>query len=322
MHGPRVAPAPSVAAPSLFLIVGGVRALAACSILALLFALLAALLAVPSLLSFGSAPFGGEVGGVGGALAGAARGSRVGALVAAMPFDAAAWAAAEVAKHGGRTRDAVLVLAGGVGDGGTPHETVLRRLDAAAAMHKIAPVPIVCVGGGTSHKPKWTDGAGFAVPEAHLMAKELYKRGVPLSSIYLEGYSDDTIGNLVFARVLHTEWRSWRDVLVVTSAFQAPRAEAIAQWVFSLTPQPATHGTYAVDCASVPDEGAVDAEALASRVAREEASLASFRGGVGASIATLEQAHEFVFQKHGAYAPRAEPARAVSDVDASALKTY
>ena len=64
------------------------------------------------------------------------------------------------------------------------------------------------------------------------MARQLAKMGVPLSRCVLESLSDDTIGNLLFARLLHTDARpSWRDVLVITSAFQAPRAAAIADWV-------------------------------------------------------------------------------------------
>lgn len=104
--------------------------------------------------------------------------------------------------------DAIIVLAGGVDASGRPHETVLRRLRAAARLHKKEAaatgrlVPILCNGGGTTHKPKWVDGQGYAVAEAALMAGVLARElGVPWSSIFAEGYSDDTVGNAFFARV-------------------------------------------------------------------------------------------------------------------------
>ena len=54
------------------------------------------------------------------------------------------------------------------------------------------------------------------------MAEELRRRGVPLSAMYLEALSDDTLGNAFAARALHTEWRDdWRRLLLITSDFQA-----------------------------------------------------------------------------------------------------
>ena len=80
--------------------------------------------------------------------------------------------------------DAIVVLAGGVGDDGQPHVTVLRRLERAAQMYQQqlksggrAPA-IVCNGGGTTHKPKFVDAAGYAIPEAALMGRRLETLGV------------------------------------------------------------------------------------------------------------------------------------------------
>ena len=150
------------------------------------------------------------------------------------------------------------------------------------------------------------------------MAEGLLQRGVPAASITLEALSDDTIGNAFAARALHCEWRPWRRLLLVTSDFQMPRAEAVYRWIFGLAPQPGG-GAYTLSAAGVPDGGAVDAAALAARCAREAASLASFQAGVGASVATMEQAHAFVFGSHAAYAVRLTPRESV---DAALLKTY
>eukprot|EP00965_Chrysotila_dentata_P235891 6201010-Pleurochrysis_carterae.AAC.6 len=139
------------------------------------------------------------------------------------------------------TIDAIVVLAGGVDDSGRPHESVLRRLRKAVILHQEQlhagrTVPIICNGGGTTHKPKFVDPAGYAVPEAALMARELqslgalgqsqpqlmvaglvYTRdecfgftasGVAAEHILLEGYSDDTLGNAFFLRTMHADTRT------------------------------------------------------------------------------------------------------------------
>ena len=79
--------------------------------------------------------------------------------------------------------DAVIVLAGGVDAGGRPHEAVLRRLRRAAKLYAASrerghTLAVVANGGGTTHKPKWVSPAGYAVPEAALMARELERAGV------------------------------------------------------------------------------------------------------------------------------------------------
>ena len=97
-----------------------------------------------------------------------------------------------------------------------------------------------------------------------------------------------------------------------------PRAEAAYRWVFGLAPAPPGL-PYELRCAAVPDDGALDADALAARLAREAASLASFRAGVGARISTMAQAQRWLFTEHGAYAPRSKPRE---PVDPALLKTY
>ena len=122
--------------------------------------------------------------------------------------------------------DLIVVLAGGVGSDGVPHETVLRRLRRAAELHTQTGAPVLCNGGGTTHKPKYVDAAGYAVPEAALMARVLQEEGVDPHDIYLEGYSDDTIGNAYFVRTVHADPSQWRRLLVITSDFQMPRTAA------------------------------------------------------------------------------------------------
>ncbi len=89
--------------------------------------------------------------------------------------------------------------------------------------------------------------------------------------------------------------------------------------MFGLSPPPADGVPYTLRAAGVPDGGSLPAEALAARREREAASLVSFRAGVGGRIATMADAHAWLFTQHGAYAP---PAKAREPVDAALLATY
>ncbi len=205
--------------------------------------------------------------------------------------------------------DAILVLAGGVDRNGRPHETVRRRLEAALEAQLDAKrahrrLPIVCNGGGTTHKPRYVDDNGYAVPEAALMARYLIDRGADERDVYLEGLSDDTLGNAYFARLLHADaLPEWRSLLIITSQFQMPRTRAIYDWVFSLEPLPAGKAAYRLRFQSVKDEGALSRRALTSRLAKERASLRAFRSSAVAKLTSMSEAHSFIFTQHSAYSP-------------------
>ena len=204
--------------------------------------------------------------------------------------------------------DLLVVLAGGVDDHGTPHEAVQRRLRAAANAYQqqqrgASRAPsIVCNGGGTTHKPKWVDPSGYAVPEAALMAKQLVALGVGEGDVYVEGYSDDTIGNAFFLRVMHADLRpDWTRVRVITSAFQMRRTRAIYDWVFSLRPLPVGKPRYELSYEPVSDEGALPERVLRSRRRRENASLRAFLSGDLVARTSLSDVHRWLYLKHSGY---------------------
>lgn len=190
-----------------------------------------------------------------------------------------------------------------------PHETVMRRLRRAAELYKQQltatgrPPAVVCNGGGTTHKPKWTDANGYGVPEAAVMGRHLSDMGVAVADIYVEGYSDDTIGNAFFLRVMHLDVRpEWSRLRIITSAFQMERTKAIYSWVCGLSPFPAGKRGYTLTYDAVDDQGAVRPAVLRSRQAREAKSLAAFQGGeLVHSTTTLAQLHSFINLKHSGY---------------------
>ena len=228
------------------------------------------------------------------------------------------------------------MLAGGVTEAGVPHETVLRRLRRAARHHNQSRtrghrMVIVANGGGTTHKPKWVSPAGYAVPEAALMARVLEEEGVPAEDIYLEGYSDDTIGNAYYARTMHADPAGWRRLLVITSEFQMPRTIAIYNWVFSLAAPPSGGGggatasasaAYELSFDSVPDRNALPPQVLRVRRDKEAAALASFRAGELARMTRLPQLHSWLHRRHSAYTARGVLGKKALNRSSSLAATY
>ena len=242
----------------------------------------------------------------------AARGSRmsprpVATLVAALTFAACLWRG-WAAPADSSSDDVIVVLAGGVNNAGVPHETVMRRLRRAADLYKqqlaetgTAPA-IVCNGGGTTHKPKWVDANGYSVPEAALMGQQLLGMGVRDTDIYAEGYSDDTIGNAFFLRVMLLDSRpEWSRLRVITSAFQMERTKAIYSWVMGLTPMPAEKRGYRLVYETVDDDGALPRHVLQSRLAREAQSLRTFQSGELVRNTRLAELHKFIYLRHAGY---------------------
>jgi hypothetical protein len=124
-------------------------------------------------------------------------------------------------------------------------------------------------------------------------------RGVHPDLIYTETSSYDTIGNALFARLLHTDPREWKRLVVITSAFHMDRTREIFRWIFALAP----HGGYELEFDSVPDTGMSDAD-LALRRERERTSLEAARG-LEVRLRDIAALHQWLFTEHQAYAASA-----------------
>ncbi len=193
--------------------------------------------------------------------------------------------------------DAVIVPGGGVRADGTIPAWVENRFD--IAQERCGGAAILCLSSGTVHKPPPLDRTGRPVLEAEAGARYLLAHGIPAARIYTETASLDTIGNAFFARAMHTDVRRWLRLLIVNSDFHMPRTQAIFRWVFELAPQQG----YTLEFEAVPNIG-MEAADLAFRVARERESLESLHPVID-SIRWLEQLHEFLFTRHGAYSAAA-----------------
>jgi hypothetical protein len=211
----------------------------------------------------------------------------------------------------GKYFDALLIPGGGFTETGDLPKWTKRRLDRAAELWNGEYV--ITLSASTVHKPPELDSGGFPVYECTAAAHYLIAKGVQAAKILREHASYDTIGNAYFSRVMHTDPRHWRKLLVITSEFHIKRTEEIFRWVFSLNdPQP----PYSIEFVSVTDKG-IEPKILLPRIKKEKASLADV-AALKKRIRTLQDFHDWLFTSHGAYSVSTKPKRHRGDI----LETY
>ena len=186
---------------------------------------------------------------------------------------------------------------------------------------------------GTTYKAKWVDVDGFQMPEGHLMARYLLHKGIKEENILIEGYSDDTLGNAVLARMDHLQWAALSEratTLVVTSDFHQPRTKLIYEWMTTLKPHPES-GPIHVEVVGVSDKGAFPPRILQLRRRKEEEATQKMKAaqeeGEGPLVmTTMHRAHRWLFTAHGAYkasvSGRGVALKKMSVEDRQWLETY
>ena len=119
--------------------------------------------------------------------------------------------------------DAVIVLGAGV-NGETPSLILRSRVNRAADYLRTHPeIPVILSGG---------QGPGENISEAECMHRELVKRGIPESQLYLEEESTSTAENFAYSRRLLPELGldpKTATLAVITNDFHCFRAHLIAQ---------------------------------------------------------------------------------------------
>lgn len=193
--------------------------------------------------------------------------------------------------------DVIFVLAGGLDDKGHCHPWVKRRLDLSVkVLEKHPNASIVCLGGGTYHKPPYLNYMQFVVHESTACADYLMRHhNVPGSKILKEWASFDTIANAFFALTNHAIPRKWTRVMVITSNFHMLRSRAIFEWVFRLD----TGREYKIDYVAHSDRG-LDQDVIRARTERELASMNNLQRNIE-RIRTFDQFHSWFFTEHRAY---------------------
>lgn len=188
--------------------------------------------------------------------------------------------------------DAVLVLGGGVREGGELPPWVIPRFDRAIELSENA--PIVCLSAGTVHRPPPLNAEGFPWLESVAGAAYLRSRGVAEHRIQVEALSYDTIGNAYLTKLVHVDPAGWRRLVVITSEFHMPRTRDIFEWVYGLTP-----GHYELAFEATADEG-FPPMLLERRRAKEREALRGLQA-VKAQIRNLQDLHSWLMTEHTAY---------------------
>jgi len=206
-----------------------------------------------------------------------------------------------------RDLDAVLVLAGGLlEDGGLP-PWVVRRLEVAAgvAAAQHTACPVLCLGGGTPHKPPVLQRAsGHVIHEGTACADYLLRAGLPAGRLLKEVSSYDTVGNAFFALTIHAIPARWRRVAVVTSEFHMPRSAALFQHMWGAAARDVFRDPswYQLVFASASDgDGLWGEGVLAARAHKEAQSLAVWRSNA-AGLCSLSEVHQWLHSTHQCYA--------------------
>jgi hypothetical protein len=192
-----------------------------------------------------------------------------------------------------KSYEAILIPGGGVREHGALPDYVAARFDRALSVPGDA--LLIPLSAGTPHRPPPLDRRGFPITEGRAGGDYLLRRGVPRSRIAIEESSFDTIGNAYFSRVIHVIPRGLRHILIVTSAFHMPRAEAVFRWVYRLDAASCT-----LDFDASPDTG-IDPDVLAGRIAKERAGLDALPPLI-ARIRCLADLNAWLFSTHDAYA--------------------
>lgn len=193
--------------------------------------------------------------------------------------------------------DAIMVPGGGLDEEGRPLPCVLSRLDAALA-HANTSDYFLMLGRYSAHVPPVVDNASFPIDEATAAGSYLIDHGIEGSRIYLDRWSMDTIGNAVFARLMHSDPRAWRKLLVITSEFHMPRVRAIFDWIFTLPPAGAG-GPVDLSYEATPNTGMSDS-IVQARMLKEAESLKSLND-TKQNVTDLAELHQFIFGEHDAY---------------------
>lgn len=188
--------------------------------------------------------------------------------------------------------DAILVLGGGVREGGELPPWVARRFDRALELSGSA--PIVCLSAATVHRPSPLNAEGYPILESVAGAAHLLQRGVPPERIQVEATSYDTIGNAYFSKLLHVDPAYWTNLVIITSEFHMARSRAIFEWVYGMEP-----GKYALQFEATPNDG-LSGPLLQRRRDKESSAIVSLHT-VLQRIRDLRALHRWMYTEHNAY---------------------
>ncbi|MFY0676474.1 MAG: YdcF family protein [Neptuniibacter sp.] len=205
--------------------------------------------------------------------------------------------------------DATLILGGGVAPDGGLTPWMEERCKFAASFDNESDY-FLALTQGTVYKP-YPLKNNWPVFDSDAVTEKLLSLGINEQKIIKGTPSRDTIGDALFTRVMHTDIRQFRDLLVITSEFHMPRTQAIFDWIFSLD-----NPNYSLTYRSSNNAG-IDGKAL---LARKEKELKALNGFLRQKkeLTTLADVHRWLYTEHNAYKAR----QTIEVIPRITLKSY
>lgn len=212
------------------------------------------------------------------------------------------------------TRNAILVLGGGLDESGELNEWSTRRVQKAVELYNIQkPDYVMTLSRGTTYKPPPLDAKGFPLDESVIQAALLVEKDVPKEVIRMERLSLDTVGNAYYARLLFVEPLKIQKLWIITSEFHMPRTEAVFHWLMYLDP---VIPGLEIEYVSVSDKG-IDEDLLQGRIKKEEENLKKFIE-TQKSLRSMDAVHTWLYTQHNSYMYGGTPWK----IDPKLVKTY
>lgn len=211
--------------------------------------------------------------------------------------------------------DAIFVLAGGIDNNGLVFPWVKRRLDVAREIYNNQPSKIICMGGGTYHKPPILNSRHYVIHESTSCSEYLIQSGIDSKNIYREWSSYDTIANGFFAFMNFIIPLDLKKIVVITSNFHMNRSKAIFDWMNKIFNKDTKIFYY-----SVTDQD-LNNKIISIRRERENNSLKSLNNNVISKINTLPELHKWFYEDHKAYCSNIELIR-TNDSSEQERKSY
>jgi len=122
--------------------------------------------------------------------------------------------------------DCIIVLGGGVTNGGRCPIRVKQRLDKALELYNKKLADKILLSGKAS-KTLFNDNFN----EAKVMQKYLLEKGFPKNRIVLEDKSQDTFENAYYSKLIF-ERNNYKKIILVTNKFHMKRAKKIFKFIF------------------------------------------------------------------------------------------
>lgn len=197
--------------------------------------------------------------------------------------------------------DAIFLLAGGLDELGQVNEWVKRRCDLCIDYYQKHKVPIICLGGGTYHKPPPLNEHGFVIHECTGCINYI-KQYIDPHALYKEWSSYDTIGNIYFSLINHIAWMpEVHTIMVITSEFHMERTKVLCEWIYGLwANEKPDHKKYNFIYISASDKG-LENEMLNFRTKRESKSIENIKYNLIPKIKNMHDFHNWFYTEHGAY---------------------